>query len=115
MKTVCVLLCFLLSACSTTYTTPVERPQLDLPPPPSVLLEMVKFRVIHKHNADKFFNNPDTAGKDTVVVALSVQDYKKMALNLAKLKAYIKSQQKIISLYKKYYEAHKNGNKKAQK
>jgi hypothetical protein len=116
MRKLSLLLCVCLSACFKTYTTPVERPRLDLPPPPSVTLQSVKFRVIHKHNADKFFNDVDkNDGKEPVVVALSVQDYKKMALNLAKLKAYIKSQQKIISLYKRYYEANKNGNKEAQK
>lgn len=115
MKKLCLILCLCLSACSTTYTTPVERPRLDLPPPPAVTLQSVKFHVIHKNNADKFFNDPTKSPKDSVVVALSVQDYKKMALNLAKLKAYIKSQQKIISLYKRYYEATKNGNKEAQK
>ena len=112
MRTMILSLCFLLSACSTTYTTPVDRPKLDLPPPPAIKLEDVKFKVIHKHNADKYFNDVDASGKEPVVVALPIQDYKKLAVNVVKLKAYIKAQQKIISLYKRYYESVKNGKNK---
>lgn len=110
MRWLIIPLCLMLSACSTTYTKPVDKPALDLPSPPAIKLDSIKLRVIHKHNADKYFNEVDSSGKEPVVVAISVNDYKKLALNIAKLKIYIKSQQKIISLYKRYYESRKNGN-----
>lgn len=86
-----------------------ERQPLNLPNPDAIRLDDVKFKVIHKHNSDAYFENVDSSGKEPVVVALTMQDYKKMALNLAKMKAYIKGQQKIIKLYRKYYEESVNG------
>jgi len=113
MRTLLLTFCVLLSACSTsTYTKPVDRPKLDLPAPPAIKMDSIKFKVIHKHNADKYFNDADASGKEPVVVALPVSDYKKLAVNVVKLKAYIKAQQKIISLYKRYYESSKNGGQK---
>lgn len=112
MRALLLSFCVLLSACSTTYTKPVDRPKLDLPPPPAIKLDSIKFKVIHKHNADKYFKDVDASGKEPVVVALPVSDYKKLAVNVVKLKAYIKAQQKIISLYKRYYESNKNGSQK---
>lgn len=112
MRALLLSFCIILSACSTTYTTPVDRPKLDLPPPPAIKLTDIKFKVIHKHNADKYFTEVDSSGKEPVVVAITVQDYKKLAVNMVKLKAYIKAQQKIISLYKRYYESVKNGKKR---
>lgn len=114
MRALLLSLCILFSACSTTYTKPVDRPKLDLPPPPAIKMDSIKFKVIHKHNADKYFNDVDAAGKEPVVVALPVSDYKKLAVNVVKLKAYIKAQQKIISLYKRYYESKKNGGQKEE-
>jgi hypothetical protein len=90
----------------------VERPALNLPNPPSVKFDEIKLKVLHKHNADKYFNEIDSKGKEPVVVATTVGDYKKLAVNIAKLKVYIKTQQKIINAYRKYYESKKNGNKK---
>lgn len=86
-----------------------EHPPLNLPNPDAIRLDDVKFKVIHKHNSDAYFETVDSSGKDPVVVALTMQDYKKMALNLAKMKAYIKGQQKIIKLYRRYYEESVNG------
>lgn len=114
MRTLLLSFCVFLSACSTTYTKPVDRPKLDLPPPPAIKMDNLKFKVIHKHNSDKYFNDVDASGKEPVVVALPISDYKKLALNIAKLKAYIKAQQKIISLYKRYYESKKNGSQKEE-
>ncbi len=108
MRSLLLTFCVLLSACSTTYTKPVDRPRLDLPAPPAIKMDSIKFKVIHKHNADKYFNDVDASGKEPVVVALPVSEYKKLAVNVVKLKAYIKAQQKIISLYKRYYESRKN-------
>ena len=100
----------LLAGCFSRTEAPCpERPTLNLPNPDAIKLDDVKFKVIHKHNADAYFESVDSAGKDPVVVALTMQDYKKMSLNLAKMKAYIKGQQKIIKLYRRYYEESVNG------
>ena len=111
MRSFILTSCIILSACSTTYTKPVERPALNLSHPPPFKLDDIRMRVIHKHNADKYFNEKDSSGKEPVVVSLTVQDYKKLSVTLSKLKAYIKAQKKIIDLYKTYYEGEQNGNK----
>ena len=105
-----------LSGCFAQTEGPcLERPPLNLPNPDAIRLDDVKFKVIHKHNADAYFESVDSSGKEPVVVALTMQDYKKMALNLAKMKAYIKGQQKIIKLYRRYYEESVNGKGKESK
>jgi hypothetical protein len=108
--------CVFLTGCFSPGSVPCEeRPPLNLPNPDAIRLDDVKFKVIHKHNADAYFETVDKNGKEPVVVALTMQDYKKMSLNLAKMKAYIKGQQKIIKLYRKYYEESTNGKGQKEK
>lgn len=108
--------CLFLTGCFASVDVPCDdRPALNLPNPDAIRLDDVKFKVIHKHNVDAYFESADKNGKEPVIVALTVQDYKKMALNLAKMKAYIKGQQKIIKLYRKYYEERTNGKGQKEK
>lgn len=108
MKHLLTLCCLLLCSCSTVMNAfePDPIPVLNLPTPKPIKMEKVKFKILHKDNVTEYFKNIP----EGVVFALTPQDYKNLAINMQRLKSYIKTQGKIIQLYKDYYEKNKNGN-----
>ena len=104
----------LLFLCSCSFMTPTPtaidtKPILNLPDPSPMRMGKVEFLIIHKDNAQKVFEDLDAGGTESVVIALTGRDYKMLASNTLQLKAYIKAQQKIIRLYRNYYEGTQNG------
>lgn len=107
-----VLVALFLTSCSV-FTTPIDtKPPLNLKDPEPVVMRDVEFVVIHKENAEKAFSDLEKSGEEPVLFALPGEDYKNLAANTQRLKAYIKTQQKIIRLYREYYEGVKNGKEK---
>lgn len=107
-----MMLCVLLSSCSTmndTFSPYPEKPPLNLSGPRYLTLEPVKFKVIHKNNSDKTFSEMEQNSEEPVVFALTGTDYKNLATNMQELKSYILIQRKIINLYKEYYEGANSG------
>lgn len=101
-----------LTSCSV-FSTPIDtKPALNLKDPEPIVMRDVEFVVIHKDNAEKAFSDLEKSGEEPVLFALPGEDYKNLAANTQRLKAYIKTQQKIIKLYREYYEGAKDGKAK---
>lgn len=103
---------FLLTSCAVFPTPTDTKPPLDLRDPEPITMRDVEFVIVHKDNAQKVFSDLEASGEEPVLFALSGDDYKSLAVNTQRLKAYIKNQQKIIRLYKSYYEGAKDGESK---
>lgn len=114
MKTFLLATMLILSGCAFSHTpTPIDtKPPLNLRPAEPLKMRPVKLHVIHMGIAEKKFREIEKGGEKPVVFALTGTDYKNLAINIQRLKAYIKTQQKIINTYKAYYEGSKNGSKK---
>ena len=115
MKIVNLILCaILLSSCSVAHkivTKPIEKPPLRLESPKVLKLRRVKILVITPENASEVFKDLEARGIEPVLFALTGDDYKALSLNLQDIKNYVKSQRKIIILYKNYYEGKDDGRK----
>jgi len=103
----------MLTGCFVSHSVPPidTKPPLNLRPAEPLKMRPVKLHVIHMGIAEKKFEEIRNSGEKPVVFALTGADYKNLAINMQKLKAYIKTQQRIIDAYKKYYEGTSNGNK----
>jgi hypothetical protein len=112
MRKLLVAAILLVSGCTTSVApTPIDtKPPLNLRPAEPLKMRPVKLHVIHMGIAEKKFEEIRKSGQKPVVFALTGNDYKNLAINMQKLKAYIKTQQRIINAYKKYYEGTQNGN-----
>jgi hypothetical protein len=112
MKKLLITTVLLLSGCAASVApTPIDtKPPLNLRPAEPLKMRPVKLHVIHMGIAEKKFEEIRKSGEKPVVFALTGTDYKNLAVNVQRLKAYIKTQQRIINAYKKYYEGTQNGN-----
>jgi len=111
MRKLNVFFLLLLSSCAVFGSAPPvdTKPTLGLKNPPPMKFRSVNFIVVHKDNAEKTFSDLDSSGQDAVLFGLTGDDYKNLAVNTQQLKAYIKHQQKIINLYREYYEGEGRG------
>lgn len=114
MKKMIVTILLTLGGCAFPHKyTPIDtKPPLNLRPADPVKMLPVRLHVIHMGIAEKKFEEIRNGGEKPVVFALTGTDYKNLAVNIQKLKTYIKTQQRIIEAYKRYYEGSTNGNKK---
>lgn len=114
MKKLSVFFFLFLSSCAVFGgpTSIDTKPPLGLKDPAVMQLRPVNFIVVHKDNAEKVFSDLDQSGDDAVLFGLTGTDYKNLAVNTQQLKAYIKHQQKIIKLYREYYEGERSGKSK---
>lgn len=91
----------LISACSTPIPEPVTRVEYvrqniePVPRPSRVQLNDVRWYIVTTENLEEFLAQfPDGA-----LVAISVNDYENLSLNLAELRRYIEQQQEVIIYY----------------
>jgi hypothetical protein len=80
--------------------TKVERtivPTVQRPKP--VQLIDTKVYVVNKENLDEFIKEFSEIHGEVAFVALSMQDYENLALNIAELRRYINQQTEIILYY----------------
>lgn len=114
MKKMLFMIMLSLSACAVKpVATPIDtKPPLKLNPAEPLKMRPVRLHVIHMSNSEKKFEEIKQGGQLPVVFALTVEDYKNLARNMQKLKSFIKTQQKIINAYRKYYEGDSNGKNK---
>ena len=109
----------LVSGCATATktvdvkTTVVQKPKLNLPPPDEVLLDPVKWYALAKKappgqrgSIEYFWQEMEKKGY-TTGIAISPEDFKRLARNEDKKTKLIRQQQAIIKAYKKYYEENK--------
>lgn len=103
-----ILLFLILASCSGVQSIDIISKPLELqtaqPADPGMVhMEPVTFRVVTKDNLDAFVQEMiKTQGNPNfVIVAITTDDYKNLALNLDDLKRYIQQQKSIIIYYKK--------------
>lgn len=90
----------LLTSCAytSTCTDTCNMPKLNIDSPEKLTLDKVHVKV--------------ESEKEQVFINVPMSEYKKMSINLQKILFYMKTQNKIISAYKKYYEE-QNGQSKS--
>lgn len=99
---IAILFC---AGCSVSAPPAIDtKPPLNLKNPEPVKMRAVKLGVATRNNVQEKFSDLENSGQRPVLITLSAQDYKNLAVNIQQLKTYIKTQQKIIKLYKQYYE-----------
>lgn len=97
-----------LAGCATTKTVEVKTEPVKLkiakpPQPRPVELDNVKWMVVTKDNLQEFIDKQtkSQSSDNPVFIAITVNDYKKLSLNLSELKRYIAQQKSIIVYYEK--------------
>lgn len=98
----------ILSACSSNQTEP-QKPIIQtvtvkqkIPVqsrPDAVNLRDIKFYVVTEENFEEFKTKFIASGNEFVFVAISIDDYEDLSLNIAELKRYIEQQGSLIVYY----------------
>jgi hypothetical protein len=107
MRYLIVISCFLFCSCSTVQSIisePLQRPALDLPAIDPLSLRDVKFKVVHKDNSEVSFQKMVDNNEQPVLFCLSGDDYKALASNIADVQSFMRLQNRLLELYKQYYE-----------
>lgn len=82
----------------------VTKPKLDIKQQEALKLNDISYIIITDKNAKQIFDEMKINGKQRVLYAISVDDYEKLAVNLAQIKKYLVIQNETIKSYKDYYE-----------
>lgn len=82
-----------------TLTKFVEKEIRIVSRPDPLLLRNLDFFVVSDKNLDEFLDKLRTKEGAVVFVALSVEDYENLSLNMAEFERYIRQQQSIIVYY----------------
>ena len=106
MKYVMTLILLSLLGCTPLQidSNPIVRPTLNLPSPDPIQLSDIHFITITKDNAIQVLEDLEKKGLKPVVIAITGNDYKILAVNINNIKDYIILQNEIIKKYKDYYE-----------
>lgn len=101
----------ILSGCSSTSirpieisATPIEKPQLILPPADQLSLKDIEWIIINQENVEEVFAQLQADKKDPALIGLSDEGYELLSLNYSDIMAYIQQQNAIITAYRNYYE-----------
>jgi len=89
---------------------PVERLPLNIKNPPPLELEPPNFIIITPENSEEKFQELESEGINTAIFGMTDDDYEKLSIAMAKIRAYIESLLGIVSTYRDYYEPTKNEN-----
>lgn len=94
-----------LASCAETIpppTTKFVKPNIQVQPRPRPLsLKNVEFYVVTADNYDEFVKRFEDKNGALVFVAISVEDYEALALNLADLKRYLSQQDSLLVYYER--------------
>lgn len=107
-----MILTILVSGCSLwsdpdpveVTTTPVEKPELELPSADTLRMRDIEWHLVTPDNADKVFADARQSGRPVVFFALTDKGYERLSLNISDIRAYIQQQKTIISAYERYYK-----------
>jgi hypothetical protein len=93
MRLISLIFISLLSACAqrAVCVDSCDMPKLNLTNPEKLALDRISIQI----ESDK---------DSSPHIKISMEDYKKMSVNLHKILFYIKTQNKIINAYRNYYE-----------
>lgn len=106
----CLTLLFVLSACSPPYenievtTTPVEKPNLTLPPVDELNLRNVEWHVITPENFEEKIREFQERNIPIAFFAISGDGYQALSLNLNDLRSQVEQLNAIIVAYENYYQ-----------
>jgi hypothetical protein len=84
-------------------TSPVERPELVLPPVDPIQTRSVQWTIITSENYEEVFAGLQGQGKDLVLIGLTADGYENLSLNLNDLRTFIEQQNAVIIAYRNYY------------
>lgn len=105
-KVTALLACVLLAGCASTkpvkvYTEPVKTQIAKPAQPRPVVLNNVNWMVVNKDNLQTFIDEQAKKqnSNNPVFVAITIDDYKKLSMNLAEIKRYIQQQKAVIVYY----------------
>lgn len=106
MKYLIFLLLFCVSCSSTLRvdTKPVEKPKLSIQLPEPLSLDNIEFIVVTRGNVVEVFERLEKRGLSPIIIGLSGNGYKVLALNIDKIKNHIILLNEIIRQYQEYYE-----------
>ncbi len=107
-----ILTTFLISSCSSVkqlevFKTEVPRTKLDLPDPETPRIQDLNWIIITSENADEVFAKLKEQNIDPVLFGLTDDDYETLAVNFARIRAYMIKQKLTLDQYREYYEAEK--------
>jgi len=85
-------------------TKAVERTRLNLPDPKPIKPMTPKWYVVTPDNIEEVWKELKDNNADVVLFAITDDGYEQLAITMAELRNYIKSQKAIIIKYKEYYE-----------
>lgn len=109
-----ILSVLFLSGCSILKSEPVEKIvtkevfieklPLNLDDPEPFVWRNLEFMVITPENYEEKINELKKSGKSTAIVALDMQSYEVLSLNMAEIMKYMEQQKFILLQYREYYE-----------
>lgn len=115
-----ILSILFLSGCSILRGDPVEKIvtkevfieklPLNLDDPEPFVWKNLKFIVITPENYEEKIDELRNSGKSTAIVALDMQSYEVLSLNMAEIMKYMEQQKFILLQYREYYETKSDGN-----
>jgi hypothetical protein len=85
-------------------TTPVEKPELELPVADELRLRNLEWTLITPENVDEIIEKAEASGRPLVFFALTDEGYENLSLNISDIRAFIQQQDSIIAAYENYYE-----------
>jgi len=85
-------------------TKAVERTPLNLSEPPQIKPRTPTWYVVTPENVEEVWAKLKDKNADLVLFAVTDDGYEELAVTMAEIRAYIKSQKMIIIKYKEYYE-----------
>lgn len=92
-------------------TKAVERTPLNLSEPPQIKPRTPTWYVVTPENVEEVWAKLKDKNADLVLFAVTDDGYEELAVTMAEIRAYIKSQKMIIIKYKEYYEPEKKETK----
>ena len=107
-----VILALFLVGCSSTpkvksinvVTTPAEKLKLNIDTPAPVILQDVNWVIVTEDNIEAIWEAIKKDNKGVALFALKDDDYGKLAINLAEIRAKMGEYVIILKKYKEYYE-----------
>ena len=99
-----------LTACSSTpdkieiRTTPIQKPQLVLPPVDELRMRPVEWVVINQENMEEKIAELTANGQPLAMFVLTGEGYENLGLNFSDIRALLQQKDAIIIAYENYYQ-----------
>ena len=96
-------------------TKPVERTPLAVALPPPLSVKPIEWRVITEENAKEVFDQLRQDKVDVVLIGLTDDGYKNLAVTVTELRNLMAQYREILIQYQNYYEPKKKAEPEAEK